>query len=188
MVMDLRVGARPSCSQFLFPDGLCKEAFEEHDCCMPRQIAAVLKIECADVCLDMDVVERRVYPDAPTSWHEVVHSQNGAGILPGTGSRLRHRAKHPRRRSIQIKHELSRFTSRIATSTPPPAPVVPSRTAGRSSTRSSDGSRRRAPRPSSRTGSPGNGSANPGISSSTPRSFRASAPGSWRRGGTRSVS
>ena len=73
VVMDCRVGARPSCSQFLFPDGICKEAFEEHEdnCCVPRQIAAVLKIECADVCRDMDAVERRLYPDVPTSWHEV---------------------------------------------------------------------------------------------------------------------
>ena len=54
-------------------EGICKEAFEEHEdnCCVPRQIAAVLKFECADVCRDMDAVERRLYPDAPASWHEV---------------------------------------------------------------------------------------------------------------------
>ena len=69
VVMDRRVGARPSCSQFLFPEGICKEAFEEHEdnCCVPRQIAAVLKVECADVCRDMDAVQLRVYKDAPTS-------------------------------------------------------------------------------------------------------------------------
>ena len=64
LVLDRRVGGHPSCSQLLFPYGICKEAFEEHEdmSCVPRQIAAVLKIECADVCRDMDAVERRVYP------------------------------------------------------------------------------------------------------------------------------
>ena len=67
LFLDRRVGAHPSCSQFLFPYGICKEAFEEHEdnCCVPRQIAAVLKIECVDVCRDMVVLERRVYTDAP---------------------------------------------------------------------------------------------------------------------------
>ena len=72
VVTDCRVGARPSCSQFIFPDGICKEAFEEHEdnCCVPRQIAAVLKIDCADVRRDMNGVERRLYDGALTSWHK----------------------------------------------------------------------------------------------------------------------
>ena len=45
VVMDRRVGVRPSCSQFLFSDGICNEAFKEHEdnCSVPRQTAAVLK-------------------------------------------------------------------------------------------------------------------------------------------------
>ena len=72
VLLDRRVGARPSCSQFLFPDGLCKEAFEEHEdkCCVPRQIAAVLKVERTEVCRDMDSVQLRVCKDAPASWQD----------------------------------------------------------------------------------------------------------------------
>ena len=68
--MDRRIGAIIVNSQFLFPDGVCPEASEEHQdtCCDPRQLAAVLKLEIADVCREMDEIEKRLYQT--DTWQE----------------------------------------------------------------------------------------------------------------------
>ncbi len=63
IVLDRRLGAQPVYNQFLFPDALCDEAFEDHDdkMCCPRQIAAILKLDLTDVCNDLLMVERALY-------------------------------------------------------------------------------------------------------------------------------
>ena len=52
LVTDRRVGTCLLNSQFLVSEGKRQEAFEEHQdmCGAPRQLAAVLKLEVADVC------------------------------------------------------------------------------------------------------------------------------------------
>ena len=62
VILDRRVGTLGS-ANFLFQDAFCKEAFEHHDdmCCVPRQIAAVLKKDFGQVCEDMSIIERAVY-------------------------------------------------------------------------------------------------------------------------------
>ena len=64
VILDRRVGTLGSGS-FLFQDAICKEAFESHDdmCCVPRQIAAVLKRDFGEVCEDMSIAERVLYGD-----------------------------------------------------------------------------------------------------------------------------
>lgn len=70
IILERRVGAKPSLSQLPFPEGLCAEAFEEHDdmLCCPRQIAAVLKRDLGEVCSLMDDAERALY--GTDSWRE----------------------------------------------------------------------------------------------------------------------
>ena len=63
LVMDRHVGTLTLKSQFLFSESICRDAFEEHQdtCCAPRQLAAVLKLEVADVCREMDEIEKKLY-------------------------------------------------------------------------------------------------------------------------------
>ena len=69
-VLERRVGVKPSLSQLPYADGLCQEAFEEHDdmLCAPRQIAAVLKLDFGIVCSQLDDVEQKVY--GTSEWRE----------------------------------------------------------------------------------------------------------------------
>ena len=64
VILDRRVGTLGSGS-FLFQDAICEEAFERHNdmCCVPRQIAAVLKRDIGDMREDMSIVERALYKD-----------------------------------------------------------------------------------------------------------------------------
>ncbi len=68
--LDRPTGTRPVLANFLFPDALCEEAFEEHDdmLCCPRQMAAVLKLDIGNVCSDLSVIERILYQT--DSWQE----------------------------------------------------------------------------------------------------------------------
>ena len=63
VVLDRRVGARPVFTQFLFAEALCDEAFEEHPdkLCCPRQIASILRLDLAEVCRDLLIVERALH-------------------------------------------------------------------------------------------------------------------------------
>ncbi len=62
-VLDRPTGARPVFGNFLFPEALCDEAFEEHDdmLCCPRQMAAVLKADFGAICTDLSAIERQLY-------------------------------------------------------------------------------------------------------------------------------
>ena len=61
VVLDRRVGTLSG--TFLFAEAFCKEAFEDHNdmCCVPRQIAAVLKRDYGQVCEDLSICERALY-------------------------------------------------------------------------------------------------------------------------------
>jgi hypothetical protein len=63
VVLDRRVGVRPTMPGLLFPEGLCAEAFESADdyLCAPRQIAAVLKRDLDQVVADLMAIELLLY-------------------------------------------------------------------------------------------------------------------------------
>ena len=69
-VLDRPTGARPVFGNFLFPEALCDEAFEEHDdmLCCPRQMAAVLKKDFGVICSDLSAIERQLYQTE--TWQE----------------------------------------------------------------------------------------------------------------------
>ncbi len=68
--LDRPTGTRPIMANFLFPDALCEEAFEEHDdmLCCPRQMAAVLHRDFGEICNDLTTIERLLYQT--DSWTE----------------------------------------------------------------------------------------------------------------------
>ena len=66
VVLDRRVGVRPTMPGLLFPEGLCAEAFDATDdyLCAPRQIAAVLKRDLDQVVADLLAIELLLYNTA----------------------------------------------------------------------------------------------------------------------------
>jgi hypothetical protein len=76
-VLDRPTGARPVFGNFLFPEALCDEAFEEHDdmLCCPRQMAAVLKKDFGVICSDLSAIERHLAGEG-------VHASHGCRVLP----------------------------------------------------------------------------------------------------------
>ncbi len=62
-ILDRPTGAHPIFAQFLFPDAICPEAYEEHEdkMCCPRQMALVLRVDCGAVCSDLTGIERQLY-------------------------------------------------------------------------------------------------------------------------------
>ena len=64
VVLQRRMRGGPcAISRFLYPEALCKEAFEEHDdhLCCPRQIAAVLRLDLGEVIQQLGEVELALY-------------------------------------------------------------------------------------------------------------------------------
>ena len=64
VALDRRVGMTPlSASELPLAEHLCAEAFADRDdkCCVPRQIAAVLKLDYGLVCNELAEIERRLY-------------------------------------------------------------------------------------------------------------------------------
>ena len=64
VALDRRVGMAPlSASELPLAEHLCAEAFVDRDdkCCVPRQIAAVLKLDYGLVCNELTEIERKLY-------------------------------------------------------------------------------------------------------------------------------